>query len=190
MSDVRDWPSDGKGGFSISDTSLNNNIDTDGSDRPHTESRKASKDPVNGQYRCNGSQNNSVSNSVTTTGKETVFKAILTTLKSEKTSENEETGSQTGSSRPSHKVINDWWLVELGACLISAIAMIALIIVIRRHDGKPLPKWPLHITIATFVAVCSNIMKATLLVPVVCASRSLSSPFRTVSRIKSCPQST
>ena len=71
-------------GVLISDSPLRNNIDADGSDRSHTETRQASKDPVNGQYRCNGSQNNSVS----TTSKEIVFKAILTMTKSAKTSKN------------------------------------------------------------------------------------------------------
>ena len=63
--------------------------------------------------------------------------------------------------------INDWWLVELGACLISLSAMLALILVIHHYDGKPLPKWPLRITIGTYIAVCSKVMSAMLLVPVV-----------------------
>ena len=65
------------------------------------------------------------------------------------------------------KKINDWWLIELGACLISLSAMLALILVIHHYDGKPLPKWPLRITIGTYIAVCSKVMSAMLLVPVV-----------------------
>ena len=45
--------------------------------------------------------------------------------------------------------------------------MLALILVIHHYDGKPLPRWPLRITIGTYIAVCSKVMSAMLLVPVV-----------------------
>ena len=75
--------------------------------------------------------------------------------------------SQRASFRSIFKPINDWWLIELGASLISLSAMLALILVVRHYDGKPLPKWPLRITIGTYIAVCSKVMSAMLLVPVV-----------------------
>ena len=187
ISDIVDWSSDGKMHFSFPDSLLTKfghmstpNIDTDTGDGPHTGTPQASGDLIKDPYCYDGPQNNSVS----TTGKESESKANLTTPKSEKTIKKRSTFTNLlspASSRPSHKVINDWWLVELGACLISATAMTALIIVIGRHNGKPLPKWPLHITIATFVAVCSNITKATMLVPVVCTCWSLSFPLRAIS---------
>lgn len=71
------------------------------------------------------------------------------------------------SFRSTVKAINDWWLVELAACMVSFSAMLALVLVIRHYDGKPLPKWPLRITIGTYIAVCSKIMSAMLLVPVI-----------------------
>ena len=70
--------------------------------------------------------------------------------------------------RSTAKAINNWWLVELAACMVSLSAMLALVLVIRHYDGKPLPKWPLHITIGTYIAVCSKAMSAMLLVPVMC----------------------
>ena len=140
------------------------NIYTDASDGPHTGTPQASKNQVNDHYRYNGSQNSSVS----TTGKESGSKAPITeTSESEKPPENRRNFiDNIRSSFLSIKL--DCWYVELGACLIGALAMTVLIIVIGRHNGKPLPKWPLHITVGTFIAVCSNITRAMLLVPVVC----------------------
>lgn len=71
------------------------------------------------------------------------------------------------SFRSTVNTIHDWWLIEPGACLISLLAMLALILVIHHYDGKPIPKWPLPITIGTYIAVCSKVMSAMLLVPVV-----------------------
>ena len=182
MSNILYGMSDGKLPFSLSDSLPGKvappstpNVDMDASDGPHTGILQASRDPAKDHYDYHCSQKTSVS----TTGKESESKATQTeTTKPEKPSIRR--GILTGwlsSSRASHdSVTGDWWLAELGACLVSAMAMTALIIVIGHHNGKPLPKWPLHMTIATFIAICSTITKATLLVPVVCAFRSLSFP--------------
>ena len=171
MPNTVDLSSDIKLPFSVSSSPLSRvkqtsmpNIDIHASDGRHTETPQALRDPVNDHYRYDFSQNDSVS----TTGKESESKATRTgTARPEIPSENRKSLMAK---------IKDEWYVELGACLISAIAMATLIIVIGRHNGKPLPKWPLHITIATFIAICSTITKLTLLVPVVCTSHCVRSP--------------
>ena len=151
------------------------NIDTDGGDGPHTGTPQASRDLANDHYHYNSSRNDHVN----TTSKERESKTTVTeTSDPEKPSESQSLIDKIASFLQSKK---DWWYIELGACLISAIAMITLIIILHRHNGKPLPKWPLHITIATFVAVCSNVTKATLLMPVVCTFQCFPFSFRAVS---------
>ena len=61
---------------------------------------------------------------------------------------------------------NDWWIVELGACLIAALAMAALAGLLYHCKNQPLPHWPLHIKISTMIAICSNITSAMVLLPV------------------------
>ena len=61
---------------------------------------------------------------------------------------------------------HDWWLWELGALAISFAAMLALVVVLRVHEGKTLPRWPLHITLNAFISVTSTIMKAAIAVPI------------------------
>ena len=74
----------------------------------------------------------------------------------------------TLENRPSFKsTIGDWWLVEIGACVISALAMVALVLVVHYYDGKPLPQWPLHINIGTFISVCSKLMSGMLVISIV-----------------------
>ena len=166
MSDIVDW-------LPFSDSPLSKgrqmsvpNIGNDASDGRHTETPQVPKDPLNDHSRCKSSQVDSGSSP----GKENDCKETVTEM-----TESEKRKSRIASFFSS--LIKDWWYFELGACLIGAIAMTALIIVIGRHNGKPLPKWPMHITVSTFIAVCSSITRQTLLVPVVCTFRSLSFPF-------------
>lgn len=170
MSDTMDWLSSSDSPMSKFRQKSMTNIENHASDGRHTETLQAPRDPVNDYDRFKGAQISSIS----TTGKESDSKA---TTEPEKPSEN--LINKVASFFSSLK--EDWWYFELGACLISALAMTVLIIVIGRHNGKPLPKWPMHITVSTFIAVCSNITRQTLLVPVVCAFRSLSFPFCAVS---------
>ena len=63
-------------------------------------------------------------------------------------------------------VINDQWLWELGALLLSITSLITLIAILRKYEGKPTPQWPLHITINALISVCSMIFKGAMIVPV------------------------
>ena len=59
----------------------------------------------------------------------------------------------------------DWWIKELSALLISLLSLLCIILTLRIYDGRPLPKWPLSITINSMVSIFSTIMGMTLLVP-------------------------
>ena len=59
---------------------------------------------------------------------------------------------------------NCWWM-ELSAILISILSFFCIVLVLRIHEGRSLPDWPLSITINSLVSVFSTIMGMTLLVP-------------------------
>ncbi len=50
--------------------------------------------------------------------------------------------------------------------LVSLLSMVAIVLVLRLHEGRPLPTWPFSITINSLVSVFTTIMKATMLVPI------------------------
>ncbi|KAI1413437.1 hypothetical protein F5Y13DRAFT_198748 [Hypoxylon sp. FL1857] len=59
-----------------------------------------------------------------------------------------------------------WWLFEIIAWVVSAIALAVIIIIIAVTDEKPLPQWPMNITLNSFVSFMSTLMKAALIIPV------------------------
>ena len=59
-----------------------------------------------------------------------------------------------------------WWIFELGALAINYMAMLALVIVLKVCENKPLPRWPGHITLNAFISVTSTIMKSAIAVPI------------------------
>lgn len=59
----------------------------------------------------------------------------------------------------------DWWMKELGALLLSFSSLLCIILILRIHEGRPLPDWPLSITINSLVSIFSTIMGMTLVVP-------------------------
>lgn len=60
----------------------------------------------------------------------------------------------------------DRWIWELCAMLMSLSSLVAIVLVLRLHDGRPLPDWPFSITINSLVSIFSTIMGFTLLVPI------------------------
>ena len=59
----------------------------------------------------------------------------------------------------------DWWIKEIGAMLISILSLLCIVLILRIHEGRPLPDWPLSITINSLVSIFSTIMGMTILVP-------------------------
>ncbi|KXH65228.1 hypothetical protein CNYM01_13633 [Colletotrichum nymphaeae SA-01] len=58
-----------------------------------------------------------------------------------------------------------WWM-EILSSLLAIGCLIAIVIILAFHDGKPLPHWPDLISINTMVAVFTAIFKASLMMPV------------------------
>lgn len=52
-----------------------------------------------------------------------------------------------------------WWL-ETGCCLLVVGGLVGIIATIKSLDGKPLPQWPYRLSINTFIAAFSVLMKA------------------------------
>ncbi|OTB08529.1 hypothetical protein M426DRAFT_7841 [Hypoxylon sp. CI-4A] len=66
---------------------------------------------------------------------------------------------------PSREDNNGWWLFEIIAWVVSAAALGVIIVVIALTDEKPLPQWPMNITLNSFVSFMSTLMKAALIIP-------------------------
>ncbi|KAI1139212.1 hypothetical protein F5Y05DRAFT_341383 [Hypoxylon sp. FL0543] len=59
-----------------------------------------------------------------------------------------------------------WWLFEIIAWVVSAAALAAIIIILAVTDEKPLPQWPMSITLNSVISCMSTLMKAALIIPV------------------------
>ena len=51
------------------------------------------------------------------------------------------------------------WDLELLACLLSLGAVVAIAVTLRTHDGLPVPRWPLGISLNALVAIYAIILK-------------------------------
>jgi hypothetical protein len=60
---------------------------------------------------------------------------------------------------------NYGWVAEILCCVLGIVSLIAIVITLRLHQGKPLPRWPLGITINALIATSAMLMKAGLTVP-------------------------
>ena len=60
----------------------------------------------------------------------------------------------------------DWWIWELCAVLSSLISLVAIVLILRLHEGRPLPDWPFSISINTLISIFATIMSATMLMPI------------------------
>ena len=55
------------------------------------------------------------------------------------------------------------WSLEISACCIFILALIAIVITLRPHQNKPLPQWPYSISINSLLSIYSVILKVTIL---------------------------
>ncbi|KAK8036952.1 hypothetical protein PG991_001266 [Apiospora marii] len=58
------------------------------------------------------------------------------------------------------------WVFEFVACFISTLALAAIIVTLALMDGRPLQRWPMKITLNSFISFMSTIAKAALVIPV------------------------
>lgn len=54
------------------------------------------------------------------------------------------------------------WTFEILGCVISIAFLVAIIVVLFKYDGQPMPDWPYGITLNALVSVLSTVMKATM----------------------------
>jgi hypothetical protein len=85
----------------------------------------------------------------------------------------------SGSPIPSQAMTmaEKWWIFEIFAWLLGTIGLIAIIIILRSTEGKPIPDWkigderlptpPLAVNINSVISIFSTLVKSTLLIPVV-----------------------
>jgi hypothetical protein len=69
-------------------------------------------------------------------------------------------GSEAGerhTGKPS--LLQDWWIWEILAVILSIAATAAIIIILAVYDGHPLPSWPYQITLNAIISVLSTIAK-------------------------------
>ena len=59
-------------------------------------------------------------------------------------------------------LLGNWWL-EIGACFTFILALLAIVITLRPHQGKPLPQWPYNISINSLISIYVVVLKATVL---------------------------
>ncbi|KAK9777053.1 hypothetical protein AB5N19_12416 [Seiridium cardinale] len=67
---------------------------------------------------------------------------------------------------PEENGSGNWWIIECVAWVFSALALAIIIVTVAMTDGKPLPTWPMDITLNSFISFMSTIMKATVVIPV------------------------
>ena len=65
------------------------------------------------------------------------------------------------SIRQRHTFKN-WWM-EIGACVLSLVALVAVIGTLQPHQGKPLPQWPYHISVNALISIYVLVLKAAIL---------------------------
>lgn len=65
--------------------------------------------------------------------------------------------------QPAKVIWNDWWIRELGAFVIAASIMAALVVILYKSQNQPASLWPLRSKPTTSVAICSNIISTLIL---------------------------
>ena len=69
--------------------------------------------------------------------------------------------------RSAYDFINEWWLWEFLGWFISLIAMVALVMILNKYNGRALPEWPRNISLNSVMSLFTTVFKSTLLIPVV-----------------------
>ena len=64
-----------------------------------------------------------------------------------------------------YRLETDWWIKEICAMLISILSLLCIVLILRMHEGRPLPDWPFSITINSLVSIFSTITGMMILVP-------------------------
>ena len=92
----------------------------------------------------------------------------------ESSTSNEEAGQPPRKPpKPLSSKINDYWIWEAVSCIISLIALAAIVGVLLEYDGKSIPDWPYGITINSVLSWITQILTASMVAVVAsCISQS------------------
>ncbi|KAL5414682.1 hypothetical protein PMIN04_008912 [Paraphaeosphaeria minitans] len=58
------------------------------------------------------------------------------------------------------------WMIEIISWLLSAACMAGIIVMLLVYKGRPIPRWPLSLTLNAYISVLAKISSAALLLPV------------------------
>jgi hypothetical protein len=58
------------------------------------------------------------------------------------------------------------WLIEIISWTFSALSMVGIIIVLYHYQRRPLPRWPLGLTLNAYISILAKVSGAALLLPV------------------------
>jgi len=61
------------------------------------------------------------------------------------------------------------WLFEATGLLLAAVALGILVVVLKVHQDKPIPKWPVGMTLNTLASIISTVFRSSLMISVVSA---------------------
>lgn len=60
----------------------------------------------------------------------------------------------------------NFWLYEVGACLVSLLFVVAIIVILKKFDNRPLSDWTHSLTINTAISILATALGSTLAVPI------------------------
>lgn len=75
--------------------------------------------------------------------------------------ENQSTQSRGEVPCQTH-IFKNWW-IEIGACVVSLVALSAIVGTLQPHHGKPLPQWPYQLSVNTLISIYAVVLKVTIL---------------------------
>ena len=61
------------------------------------------------------------------------------------------------------------WLFEVTGQLLAAVSLGILVVVLKVHQDKPIPKWPVGLTLNTIASIISTIFRSSLMISVTSA---------------------
>lgn len=67
-----------------------------------------------------------------------------------------------GRSIRQRHIWKNWWM-EIGACVLGLVTLVAVIGTLQPHQGKPLPQWPYHISVNALISIYVLVLKAAIL---------------------------
>lgn len=77
--------------------------------------------------------------------------------------EDEKKGSKRNASRASKpSFLKPWWM-EIIACVLVLLAILAIVLTLALHQNQPLPDWPFGISVNSLVSIFVVILKGGIL---------------------------